>query len=65
VSLVAATPSFDIAIFRSLISAQIAKAKKVFPHSSMFGMNNGVPYFKVTQRSLDNALKSDSICSCV
>ena len=57
---VAATPSLDIAIFRSLISAQIAKAKKIFPHHSQFGMNNGVPYFKVTKNSLDSALMPGS-----
>lgn len=58
---VAATPFLDIAIFRSLINAQIAKKVGIRVHRSSFGLQNDIPYFKSTLESYNNTKKSTSV----
>ncbi len=52
---VAATPYYEIAIFRSLISAQVSRASGLMNHRSEFGIRMGKPYFKASKSAYDNA----------
>lgn len=54
---VAATLFLDIAIFRALVN----KTNCPTNYRSSFGLNNGTPFFKATEESLESAKRSGSV----
>lgn len=58
---VCAAVSYEVAIFRALISSPVARLLGIKNYYSEFGLRKGKPYFKANQESVEMASRLDAL----